>query len=140
MPRLVFVTVALCFCTLLLASCGGEPLKTDKLLTSDGGLTVLVEDWEEGFAIYVRKEDAENIRSKVIGSVICSDVDVFWSEDERLIINYGMIEATYFASLPYPRNFSVDLCRRGTKKCLPEPESALKIQGCFRRTPSKARE
>lgn len=87
MSRIVFVTVVLCFCTVLLASCGGEPRKTDKLLTSDGGLTVLVEDWEEGFAIDIRSEDAEGRRRKIIQSVICSDVSVFWSEDERLMIN-----------------------------------------------------
>ncbi len=140
MSRIILCAVFFCSCAGLSASCARKELKTDKLLTSEGGITVLVEDWEEGFSIYVPNEDEKGARFKIITSVICSDVDVFWSEDERLIINYGMIEAMYFVSLPPPREFSVDLCRRGTKSCLPEPASALKIEGCYRKTPSKAKE
>lgn len=116
----------------LLTSCDAGTSNSVSIIQSENGAAkVRVVDWDEGFELFAESKAPSNENIKIMESAVCKNVTVFWAGESTLVVIYDKLEATYFNG-SYIDGSHLDICRRGTSRCPPEPTSALSIMGCNR--------
>lgn len=116
----------------LLTACSNRPDTVVSILQHENSSAkVRAVDWDEGFELFAEPSATDSEKTKILESAICRNVTIFWADERTVAVNYDELEATYFSGSSL-QGYDVDICRRGSNRCLPEPTTALKMRGCSR--------
>jgi hypothetical protein len=113
---------------LIVCSCAGEAETEITILRDDGGKTLSLIDFEEGFKIVEKFKGKEQ---EIFNAGVCENVKVGGNKYGEIVISYEYIEIMYVSTSSINSNtdYKVRICEYKFPECLIEG-SYVNVKGC----------